>query len=695
MPLIGWLNPTIRHSVQQGILLRRIVDRIRNSLELEVVLQTAVDEIVDLLKLDGGLFFWYFPEHQRVQIVCERVRRHPSYLGHYAVAHLGSVASSIQAGERVVSAGRTTTASLLGKIKCWLTANREFSPQTLVQFLDVEAVLLVPVHGLEDSIGFVACLSNQPRRWKAIEVDFMQSISQPLEIAIRQAQLYERTRKQAWREQLLNQITSETRQSFDLKKILSRSLVQLLDALAIDRCIVHLLNSAEIMVDGSENEPPDRSVFCHDSLLEVCRESCVPSIDYFDSNGPIARWVMQTRQSVTISDIAQDDRITAGNGEYEQARIRSSLVIPVQTQDELHAVLYLNQCSHIRYWSKDDQKLSQAVADQLAISIQQVQLYTKTQKQAATSTAQAIHLAETLKNLKEMQAQVIQSEKMSSLGQIVAGLAHEINNPISFIYGNIPYIERYVKDLVRLLEGFQAQIPLPNQALQELVEEVELDFVLQDLPLILDSMREGSNRIRDIVLSLRRFSRLDEADCKAIDVHECLESALSLLQNQLQSDIVVIRNYATLPCVECYPRLLNQVFMNLLINAIEALSQQPEPRVITITTQAMADELTGEPWVSVAIADNGCGIPPAIHTKIFDPFFTTKPIGQGVGLGLAVCYQTIVGQHHGHLRFRSEPGQETEFIVEIPMMQLEFGSDHLVYSQPSTPLALFSAPSVS
>jgi signal transduction histidine kinase len=693
MPLIGWLNPTIRHSVQQGILLRRIVDRIRNSLELRVVLQTAVDEIVDLLKLDGGLFFWYFPEHQRVQVVCERVRHHPSYLGHYAVEHLGSVASFIQAGERVVSAGRTTTPSLFAKIKRWLTANREFSPQTVVQFLDVEAVLLVPVQGLEDSIGFVACLSNQPRRWRTIEVDFMQSISQPLEIAIRQAQLYERTRKQAWREQLLNQITSETRQSFDLKKILSRSLVQLLDALAVDRCIVHLLNSTELVVDGSEDKHSERPVFCRDHLLEVCRESCIPSIDYFDSNGPIARWVMQTRQSVTISDIAQDTRIAADSGEYEQARIRSSLVVPVQTQDELHAVLYLNQCSHIRYWSKDDQKLAQAVADQLAISIQQVQLYTKTQKQAATSTAQAIHLAETLKNLKEMQAQVIQSEKMSSLGQIVAGLAHEINNPISFIYGNIPYIEGYVKDLIRLLEGFQAQIPL-NQELQELVEEVELDFILQDLPLILDSMREGSNRIRDIVLSLRRFSRLDEAECKAIDVHECLESALSLLQHQLQPDIVVIRNYTPLPFVECYPRLLNQVFMNLLINAIEALGQQPEPRMIKITTRSMADQLTGEPWVSVAIADNGCGIPPAIHTKIFDPFFTTKPIGQGAGLGLAVCYQTIVGQHHGHLRFRSEPGQETEFIVEIPMMQLDFGSDHLVYSQPSTPFALVSTPSI-
>lgn len=694
MPWIGWLNPTIRHSVQQGVLLRRIVDRIRNSLELNVVLQTAVDEIVELLKLDGGLFFWYFPEHRRVQVVCEQVRHYTSYLGHYSVAHLGSAAPLIEAGERVVSTGQVAQPSTLNGLTQWFTSEREFVTQTQVQFLDATALLLVPVQGLEDSIGYMACLSNQPRRWRMTEVDFMQSISQPLEIAIRQAQLYEKTRKQAWREQLLNQITAETRQSFDLKKILSRSIAQLLDALEIDRCLVHLI-SADGLLDSSGEDAElqgDRPIFHRNNLFEVCRESWVSSIDYFDSNGPIARWVMQNRQTVTISDIAQDDRIATHSVEYQQARIRSSLVIPVQTQDELHAVLYLNQCSYIRYWSKDDQKLAQAVADQLAISIQQVGLYTQTQQQAATSAAQALHLAETLKNLKEMQAQVIQSEKMSSLGQIVAGLAHEINNPISFIHGNIPYVEGYIKDLLRLLEAFQSQMPNLDPELEDLIEEVELDFIVQDLPLILDSMREGSSRIRDIVLSLRRFSRLDEADCKTVDVHECLESALFLLQNQLP-DIEVGRQYSPLPLVECYPRLLNQVFMNLLINAIEALAQlsDGEAKRITITTRPMVDQLTGEPWVLVAIGDNGCGIPQPIHTKIFDPFFTTKPIGQGVGLGLAVCYQTIVGQHHGRLRFQAEPEHATEFVVEIPVMQPEIGGDRLVYSQSSVLSASLSA----
>jgi two-component system, NtrC family, sensor kinase len=663
------LTRRFQDSIQQNALLRRIVDRIRNSLELKVVLQTAVDEVATLLKLERCIFFWYFKDTQRIQVVCERVvGGYASHLGHYPLSRFGSVAPSIEAGELVVSAGNSPTPLNLARIANWLSPRHYHFTQSKLQVLGATATLLVPVRGRENSTGFIACLADRPHHWSKAEVEFMQSIAQQLEIAIRQAQLYEKTQKQARREQLVNQITTQTRQSLDLETILTEAIAQLLDVLEIDRCLVHRVEDVEDRAQSlSSPLELDATVFRRKHLFEVCRPPLPPSLDDFDTNGPITQWVIQHRQQVVISDITQDARIGADNQEYQLAQIKSSLVVPVQANGTLQAILYLNQCSHIRYWSRDDQKLAQAVADQLAISIQQGHLYAQTQQQAIASAAQAEHLASLLHDLQQTQAQLIQSEKMSSLGQLVAGVAHEINNPVSFIYGNIPYIERYIQDLLRLLNYYQTRYPEADSSLQDLTREIELDFLLQDLPRILGSIRAGATRIREVVLSLRSFSRLDEAHCKIADLQVGLDSTLFVLQNHIRSDIQVIRQYGDIPAVECYPRLLNQVFMNLLINAVEALHHdQTEPKTILIKTESFSDELTGE-WVRVAIADNGCGIPYEFQPRVFDPFFTTKQIGHGVGLGLTVSYQTIVNQHQGHLRFHSQPDSGSEFIVEIPV----------------------------
>jgi two-component system NtrC family sensor kinase len=665
------LTHRFQDPIQQNALLRRIVDRIRNSLELKVVLQTAVDEVATLLDLERCIFFWYFKDIQRVQVVCERVANgYASHLGHYPLSRFGSVAPLIEAGELVVSAGKGSKSLSLTLAASWMLPKpKRFAPSGL-QILGANANLLVPVRGRENSIGFIACLADRSRRWSAAEVEFIQSIAQQLEIAIHQAQLYEKTQKQARREQLVNQITTQTRQSLDLETILTEAIAQLLDVLEIDRCLVHRV---EDMGEDNEQSIPcllesDSTVFRRKHLFEVCRPPLPASLDDFDTNGPITQWVIQHRQQVVISDITQDARIGADNREYQLAQIKSSLVIPVQANGTLQAILYLNQCSHIRYWSRDDQKLAQAVADQLAISIKQGHLYAQTQQQAIASAAQAEHLASILQDLQQTQAQLIQSEKMSSLGQLVAGVAHEINNPVSFIYGNIPYIERYIKDLLRLLDHYQTHYSKAEPLLQDLTREIELDFLLQDLPRILSSMKSGASRIREVVLSLRSFSRLDEAHCKMADLRVGLDSTLFVLQNHIKADIEVTRHYSDLPEVECYPRLLNQVFMNLLMNAVEALHpDQPEPKTITITTASFLDELTDEVWVRVAIADNGCGIPYEFQPRVFDPFFTTKPIGHGVGLGLTVSYQTVVNQHQGHLTFHSQPDKGSEFVVEIPI----------------------------
>ncbi len=682
--LAAWMPYPQKH----WTLLQKIVDRIRNSLELRVVLQTAVDEIATLLNLDRCCFLWYFEDTQRVQVVVERSRhnRKNTQLGYYPLEKFGAIAPAIATGKLIInSKTAVSNPGVVGIVSRWLSQLRliqqqikkdQRSPQLPI-FQGAIANLLVPLKQSEGSIGFIACISEQPRIWSSSEIEFLQAIAQQLEIAIRQAQLYEQTQKQAQREQLVNQITSLTRQSFDIETILTEATRELMQALSADRCLIHLVESHEqesIRVSEWENHlqnsQPSSAAFRRKHLYEVCREPFPPTIDDFDTHGPITQWVIQHRQQVSISDITRDGRVGEANLEYQKAQIKSSLVVPVQANGTLHAILYLNQCSEIRYWSKNDQKLAQAVADQLAISIQQANLYAQTQQQAHTSAQQAEQLSQTLLELRLTQSQLIQSEKMSSLGRMVAGVAHEINNPVNFIYGNIPYVENYIHDLIRLVQGYQTQYPNRNAELQKLTEQVELDFLLRDLPKILKSMQVGAERIREIVNSLQHFSRLNQASQKSIDIHEALESTLSILYSYLGDEIEVVRHYGDLPPVECYPKPLNQVFMSILMNAIEAISRwSSKEKIIKLRTELVSDGETGEDFVRIAIADNGPGIAQEIQPKIFDPFFTTKDVGQGRGLGLTVSYQTIVSQHQGNLHCHSQPGQGAEFIIEIPLQQ--------------------------
>jgi signal transduction histidine kinase len=281
-------------------------------------------------------------------------------------------------------------------------------------------------------------------------------------------------------------------------------------------------------------------------------------------------------------------------------------------------------------------------------------------------------LQATLKELKLTQAQLIQSEKMSGLGQLVAGIAHEINNPVSFIYGNLQHAKRYTQDLLKLIETYQIQYPNPHSALQAMLEEVDLDFLAEDLPSLMDSMQMGATRIEKIVLSLRTFSRMDEADMKSVDIHEGLDSTLLILDHRLNGKqgkppIEVIKHYGDLPLVACYAGALNQVFMNILANAADAIEGAVKDQnldqnlgQITITTEAH------DAYVLIAIADNGPGIPEPIRGNIFNPFFTTKPVGQGTGMGLSISYQIVCDRHGGSLTCDSIEGQGTRFSIEIP-----------------------------
>jgi signal transduction histidine kinase len=285
-----------------------------------------------------------------------------------------------------------------------------------------------------------------------------------------------------------------------------------------------------------------------------------------------------------------------------------------------------------------------------------------------------LRLEETVQNLRQSQASLVQAEKMSGLGQLVAGIAHEVNNPINFIAANIKPAQQYALELLQLVALYQENESQPNPQIEEYVEEIDLEFIKSDLPQLLASMKSGTTRITDLVLSLRNFSRLDESDMKIVRLCEGIDSTLLILKHRIQAtsdrpEIKIVKDYADLPPIQCYPGQLNQVFMNLMANAIDALEEAFLAGKVTSPLLRIQTMQSDTRWIEVRIGDNGCGIPEGVRSRIFDPFFTTKPVGQGTGLGLSISYQIITEKHGGSLEVRSEVGQGTEFLIRLPIQR--------------------------
>ncbi|WP_407888563.1 ATP-binding protein [Scytonema sp. NUACC26] len=471
----------------------------------------------------------------------------------------------------------------------------------------------------------------------------------------------------AERENLLKRcLSSHIRNSLELDTILSTAVAEVHKLLQIDQC---------------------QFFWCHikDKSIEfkLSHEACRPHLlTAFDSS-PIEKVEMLSQAIIQekflkLDNVLTDARLDSVSREFLfNLGLTSLLGVAIYTNSNRLGVLICQQTTDTRIWNDNEVELVLGVADQLAIAIDQAELYNQSRAATEAATIQAEKLETTLLQLQYTQAQLIQTEKMSSLGQLVAGIAHEINNPVNFIYGNLNHIKQDLQQLLDLIKLYQKSEIIPTPQLQAYLENIDIDFITEDLPKMIASMKMGSDRIRQIVISLRNFSRLEEAEMKSVNIHEGIDSSLLILQHRLQEksskiQIEIIKEYGNLPKIECYPGQLNQVFMNLLNNAIDAI----EVLLVTLPSSinnlgqiVICTEVYDSNNISVKIKDNGIGMNEVVKKRIFDPFFTTKPVGKGTGLGLSISYQIITEKHRGTIECRSEQGIGTEFWIKLPVQQ--------------------------
>ncbi|MCC5666681.1 GAF domain-containing protein [Nostoc sp. CHAB 5784] len=626
----------ISKAAQRQRALANTVEKIRQSLDIEAIFKTTTQEVRRLLEVERVAIYRFYPD----------------WSGEF-------VADSIVDGWTPMVKPQPVTEGVLvqGKQTGKYARNEVF----------------VPISQGEKLWGLLVAYQNsQPRYWQDEEINLLAQVGAQLGVALQQAeslkqmqlqtqklaQAAARERKAAERQKALAATVEKIRQSLDIHTIFATSTEEVRRLLEVDRVTIYRFGadwSGEFVAESlAQGWTPIREI--------------VPIVadDYLQETQG-GRFT--NAKSSVIKDIYSANYSICHIALLELMQARAYMIVPIFQGEKLWGLLAAYQNIKPRDWQEDEVDLLMQIGTQLGVGLQQAELLEQTQRQKEEIT-------QTLKELQHTQSQLIQSEKMAGLGQLVAGVAHEINNPISFIYGNITYVTEHAENLLKLLHLYQKQYPITTGEIQKQAAALDLDFISDDLPKVLTSMKIGADRISQLVLSLRSFSRLDETGMKPVDLHEGIDSTLLILQHRVQPEInsfaiEVVKQYDELPPVVCYAAQMNQVFMNILNNAIDALENSEKAgKIIDNPKILIRTEVLEGNTILIRIADNGCGIPEMMRSRIFEPFFTTKQPGQGTGLGLSISYQIIVQKHGGNIKCVSEPGNGCEFWIEIPIKRI-------------------------
>ncbi|AFZ58207.1 GAF domain-containing protein [Anabaena cylindrica FACHB-243] len=663
--------------------LSRVIAHIRESLDINTIFKITVTEVRQLLNTDRVGVFRFYPDPEL------------EWEGEFIYEDVGAESASILATKMHDHCFVQEFTKLYreGRITAISDIYQDVASDCHVKMLEkfqVRANIAVPLMKCQDLWGLL-CIHqcSGPRQWEASEIEFVQLIAEHLGVALQQADYIEQMKLQSaqlaqakarekaaeWQKTIARTI-EKIRQSLDLENIFRTTTEELRKLLNSDRVAIYRFNpdwSGEFVFEAVTEgwvtlmEEQLQRPELGDNISECKLKDLIePSTDTYLQDTGGGRFAKGEVYRV-CNDIYQAGFSDCYIKVLESYQAKAYVIIAILYKHKIWGLLAVYQNTETRDWQEDEVYLLTQVSSQLGVALQQAELLKHTQHQKEEIT-------KTLKELQATQSQLIQSEKMAGLGQLVAGVAHEINNPISFIYGNIPYVNNYAQDLLKFIRVYQESYPQLTAEFKQQVASLDLDFIADDLPKMLNSMMSGATRIRELVLSLRIFARLDQAEKKPINLHEGIDSTLLILQNRLLqtetnfSDIQVIKEYSNLPNIFCYAAQINQVFLNIINNAIWALEKSMADGKLTDQPKIwIRTKLTGNNSVLICIADNGCGIDEGMESRIFEPFFTTKEPGEGTGLGLSVSYQIIVEKHGGQIKCVSEAGKGCEFLIEIPL----------------------------
>ncbi len=656
--------------------LGQIIEKIRESLEIETIFATTTNEVRQILKADRVAIYQFLPDWSG-EFVAESIADGWKPL-------VGTLPAIKDTHLQKTQGGRYANNETFAVEDIYQAGHADCHIQ-LLEDLEAKAYAIVPLFQGKKLWGLLAAYQNsQPRNWQEYELDLLAQIGAQLTWALKQVEYLTQMQAQSTklakaaerektidRQKTLAVIVDKIRQSLDIETIFRTTTAEVRKLLQSDRVIIYRFNPdwsgscvCESVAQGWTALLD--SQIAQSELIKNISECNLKSLAEFSFTDTY----LQETQAVQFfqgqafracNDIYRADLNPCYVKAIESIEAKAYVIVGIYQGQELWGFLAAYQNSGSRVWQQEEIDLLTQIGSQLGVALQQAELLEQTRRQA-------VELTETIQNLQKTQTQMIQSEKMASLGQLVAGVAHEINNPINFIHGNLIYIGDYTKDLLTLVQLYQEHYPNASPEILEQAEEIDLNFITKDLPQALASMKMGTERIRQIVLSLRTFARHDEAEMKPVDIHQGIDSTFLMLQHRLtvsdnDREIQVLKEYGNLPKLECYGAQLNQVFMNMFSNGIDALEKTENP-IIKISTELISDRAV------IRIADNGCGIPESELSQIFDPFFTTKKLGDGTGLGLFVSYQIIVEKHRGQLECVSQVGQGTEFKITLPIKQL-------------------------